>query len=94
MTRPRRKREGFLLISIHIPRVGDDTLTICPTCAVAGISIHIPRVGDDCERTGMLSDLVEFQSTSPVWGMTDALPDIIDAIVISIHIPRVGDDAF
>ena len=35
---------------------------------------------------------VAFQSTSPVWGMTDvAARNPVDS-GISIHIPRVGDD--
>ena len=34
-------------ISIHIPRVGDDSLTLGPDYERKMISIHIPRVGDD-----------------------------------------------
>ena len=34
----------------------------------------------------------QFQSTSPVWGMTINKEDAHDAGSISIHIPRVGDD--
>ena len=34
------------------------------------ISIHIPRVGDDEELVQKALASPEFQSTSPVWGMT------------------------
>ena len=33
-----------------------------------------------------------FQSTSPVWGMTDEVNLVAQLRIISIHIPRVGDD--
>ena len=36
-----------LLISIHIPRVGDDDLGAFDFDFALPISIHIPRVGDD-----------------------------------------------
>ena len=79
------------LISIHIPRVGDDPppfSTACPRL----ISIHIPRVGDD------------FSHFPPVWRIAISIhiPRVGDDLVayllytkrrrISIHIPRVGDD--
>ena len=56
------------------------------------ISIHIPRVGDDYNPYMHSSNLVLFQSTSPVWGMTIMLPISVKTSSISIHIPRVGDD--
>ena len=34
----------------------------------------------------------QFQSTSPVWGMTKYMRSSTHTVVISIHIPRVGDD--
>ena len=34
------------------------------------ISIHIPRVGDDIASLTLGPDYEQFQSTSPVWGMT------------------------
>ena len=36
--------------------------------------------------------MIEFQSTSPMWGMTDALRIVDNKTNISIHIPHVGDD--
>ena len=36
-------------ISIHVPRMGDDTLTK-PLSFCIGISIHVPRMGDDPDR--------------------------------------------
>ena len=57
------------------------------------ISIHIPRVGDDADAYGDNSVEVQFQSTSPAWGMTSMDPPLPGASLdISIHIPRVGDD--
>ena len=56
------------------------------------ISIHIPRVGDDTILTHMTSGTRQFQSTSPVWGMTAVTLRYNALIKISIHIPRVGDD--
>ena len=34
------------------------------------ISIHGPRVGADAGETANLYNLLEFQSTTPVWGPT------------------------
>ena len=56
------------------------------------ISIHIPRVGDDMLIYSPYPNHHGFQSTSPVWGMTDAFPMLHFHKGISIHIPRVGDD--
>ena len=42
-------------------------------------------------RTGVIGD-AKFQSTSPVWGMTDVWRAARYTTRISIHIPRVGDD--
>ena len=56
-------------ISIHVPRVGDDTRWNAP-CKTCCISIHVPRVGDD--RHGDCSGArgLSFLSTSPAWGTT------------------------
>ena len=58
------------------------------------ISIHIPRVGDDAQMLGLDTTQYQFQSTSPVWGMTTVSATSILSRAISIHIPRVGDDWF
>ena len=79
-------------ISIHIPRVGDDVSEVADRVIDAVISIHIPRVGDDGCFLGGVALGGQFQSTSPVWGMTDPAERDRRAQTISIHIPRVGDD--
>ena len=79
-------------ISIHIPRVGDDPGKFDLYDDNGEISIHIPRVGDDKPAGGCGDGSEEFQSTSPVWGMTQLAKPSSDCSQISIHIPRVGDD--
>ena len=59
---------------------------------VSRISIHIPRVGDDGGWTQKTWREIIFQSTSPVWGMTEDKAEFERMRIISIHIPRVGDD--
>ena len=56
------------------------------------ISIRIPRVGDDGCTPPFFWMAKEFQSTSPVWGMTAEPGRVYQIHYISIHIPRVGDD--
>ena len=80
-------------ISIHIPRVGDDRPDEVIHVAINPISIHIPRVGDDVRFQRFRHIRLRFQSTSPVWGMTEGQLRDCYAFAISIHIPRVGDDA-
>ena len=62
-------------------------------CRFIRISIHIPRVGDDVCDIGRIVPDAEFQSTSPVWGMTGRSGRAGNPRRISIHIPRVGDDS-
>ena len=40
------------VVSIHIPRVGDDQLLDASTAMAKTVSIHIPRVGDDQSQVG------------------------------------------
>ena len=70
MTFLRRPRPDQLVISIHIPRVGDDDVLLAAFPDVRMISIHIPRVGDDSPKQYNVLREATFQSTSPVWGMT------------------------
>ena len=93
MTRQKRTTAIAKSISIHIPRVGDDRRVLTAT-GMSQISIHIPRVGDDGTLAPKMNEDAIFQSTSPVWGMTDILRCGFGGRVISIHIPRVGDDYF
>ena len=81
----------FKDISIHIPRVGDDAGAVVRRCGLV-ISIHIPRVGDDRKDVRPSERSISFQSTSPVWGMTQSILIAGQVSPISIHIPRVGDD--
>ena len=53
-----------------------------PISNVGGGHLSLNRCGIACE----------FQSTSPVWGMTAVDADGTEIYEISIHIPRVGDD--
>ena len=80
------------IISIHIPRVGDDLVRRSYFPRRFSISIHIPRVGDDLAVVAYIGKHRAFQSTSPVWGMTLCCRPRRSATGISIHIPRVGDD--
>ena len=43
--------------------------------------------------TKIATQIIEFQSTSPVWGTTGGLLALGVAVGISIHVPRVGDDS-
>ena len=79
-------------VLIHIPRVGDDAYEGTSLSARAAVSIHIPRVGDDIFSASAAAAGSMFQSTSPVWGMTQIQFDGDEETGVSIHIPRVGDD--
>ena len=78
-------------ISIHVPREGDDGPKSSPGQKGA-ISIHVPREGDDSVASYRTFSYVAFQSTSPVRGTTQSIPDYINSHKISIHVPREGDD--
>ena len=58
-----------ILISIHVPRTGDDVNTATNTTQ-GDISIHVPRTGDDAATGVPHQLLVLFQSTSPARGTT------------------------
>ena len=64
------KRLPQFIISIHIPRVGDDLDDSDYKANKLIISIHIPHVGDDCPSDFGLASITSFQFASPVWGMT------------------------
>ena len=78
-------------ISIHIPRGGDDMRQLAVD-SDGRISIHIPRGGDDKAEYQQVKIRYEFQSTSPVGGMTPMALASPVGTSISIHIPRGGDD--
>ena len=80
-------------ISIHTPRVGSDQNVIDGTVIAGKISIHTPRVGSDFQDFRFQNTKRAFQSTLPVWGVTQ---DLLDGELhprISIHTPRVGSDS-
>ena len=56
------------------------------------ISIHTPRVGRDQAGYFFSGTRPQFQSTRPVWGVTDQNKKLTAARFISIHTPRVGRD--
>ena len=59
-----------IIISIHVPRMGDDAAGCCAGPAAAKISIHVPRMGDDPSINVKDVAARSFLSTSPVWGTT------------------------
>ena len=59
------------VISIHAPRVGCDGVGGAAPL-VDSISIHAPRVGCDLVPFVRAVQLVQFQSTHPVWGATES----------------------
>ena len=81
------------LISIHVPRVGDDFRSASRWALLTSISIHVPRVGDDLSALSRtFAKNRHFNPRPPCGGR---LPDGIEHDwdeVISIHVPRVGDD--
>ena len=79
-------------ISIHAPRVGRDLTPQTALAYMLDISIHAPRVGRDAVYDYLHDKQVEFQSTRPVWGATQAVAHHGQLFDISIHAPRVGRD--
>ena len=57
-------------ISIHTTRVGGDTQKM-PEGMSYKISIHTTRVGGDCFMLMMMIENMLFQSTPPVWVVTN-----------------------
>ena len=80
------------MISIHVPREGDDLVVVDVHAGDEGISIHVPREGDDNWWTASPWNARRFQSTSPVRGTTMMTADPVSEVEISIHVPREGDD--
>ena len=91
MTADRRPETALRPISIHIPRVGDDSHYMDRQLTHVIISIHIPRVGDDYVAK---SEFGEYQISIhiPRVGDDKPRPSAAAQWPISIHIPRVGDD--
>ena len=81
-----------MVISIHTPHVGRDVNNSIKTVAEVRISIHTPRVGSDSNLLKKAVAVSGFQSTRPVWGVTEFLDSTGLPVIISIHTPRVGRD--
>ena len=64
------------MISIHVPRTGDDKSRGVAFTDNLIISIHIPRTGDDVVSGMRTTSLLRFQSTSPARGTTVQLPTV------------------
>ena len=82
---------GIHVISIHVPREGDDSCRGLVVPGMTSFQSTSPVRGTTVEerkRCGKES----FQSTSPVRGTTrgDKVPAV--HVGISIHVPREGDD--
>ena len=60
----------------------------CQIC----ISIHAPREGSDGGTVGLAPATLQFLSTLPARGATDAAKVATNYITISIHAPREGSD--
>ena len=89
-TRPRSPPQ---VISIHVPRMGDDAVGD-GVVGLVDISIHVPRMGDDRLMYSTRPWAQPFLSTSPVWGTTAQREEALaKQLAISIHVPRMGDDA-
>ena len=56
------------------------------------ISIHTTRVGGDLLMCRLVDQLQKFQSTPPVWVVTDYQYLYAHCYYISIHTTRVGGD--
>ena len=80
-----------LAISIHVPRVGDDSQN-SRVGLHKRISIHVPRVGDDILFSPQSPPIEYFNPRPPCGGRPPPYFSPYNFLVISIHVPRVGDD--
>ena len=86
-----RAVSGIRAISIHTPHAGSDYSTGLITRDKL-ISIHTPHAGSDRNLRFFLHDLLVFQSTLPMRGVTIQGGEILDPDTISIHTPHAGSD--
>ena len=78
-------------ISIHTTLVGGDlVLSLKPFAS--SISIHTTLVGGDLLVNITTLDVFQFQSTPPLWVVTDELNEVAKKLPISIHTTLVGGD--
>ena len=79
------------VISIHVPRVGDDAIQY----AYQGFAKEFLSTSPAWGTTRLeqqVRAMQQFLSTSPAWGTTSTLEEYGPEKIISIHVPRVGDD--
>ena len=81
-----------LLISIHVPRVEDDSVRNQRGQRQNHFNPRPPCGGRRAERWRRFWR-TRFQSTSPVWRTTSPFSVADRSVLISIHVPRVEDDS-
>ena len=79
------------IISIHVPREGDD-LVLDGWKPTLELFQSTSPVRGTTSRRAFLPVASVFQSTSPVRGTTELAKQPLNAGGISIHVPREGDD--
>ena len=82
----------YLNISIHAPRMGSDP----PHFPSRYMRLHFnPRSphGERLAAQQAKNLQMQFQSTLPAWGATNAFSALSSKIRISIHAPRMGSDS-
>ena len=83
----------IIYISIHVPRVEDDSCGLSVSRPPRYFNPRPPCGGRQLRSLGQPPAEV-FQSTSPVWRTTSAMENREKIKQISIHVPRVEDDLF
>ena len=81
-----------LFISIHVPRMGDDSQPVIFNTLLRKISIHVPRTGDDRAFAPAHGRKQHFNPRPPHGGRLVGSEDSQRSEFISIHVPRMGDD--
>ena len=87
-----RNSVDYRLISIHVPREGNDGMVNIGFAMPRCISIHVPREGNDFIQLCSFLPHFIFQSTFPVRGTTSWDSFEGQVFCISIHVPREGND--
>ena len=80
------------VISIHVPREGDDQAAQSGQGEIVKFQSTSPVRGTTLSVCRHDMWMYVFQSTSPVRGTTVGNRDIYPKAQISIHVPREGDD--
>ena len=80
-----------LIISIHAPRMGSDSLRIMLSICALLFQSTLPGWGATSRHSRRGRD-ARFQSTLPGWGATQRHFTVHSGDVISIHAPRMGSD--